>query len=188
MTRLTPSRTVADVTEILVLVNGLPGSGKTTLAHQLGRALDAPMISKDAIKEALAQAVTPPLPSGALGAAAMEAAWVLAASVPGTVVVESWWFASRDLRFVEAGIATAAPARVVEIWCDPGVDVARERYARRDRDALHEDVGRLERDWERWAAEGRPLGVGPVVSVDTSITVDVKNVAVAILAARQNQP
>jgi predicted kinase len=33
----------------LVLVNGLPGSGKTTLAGKLAQVLEAPLISKDAI-------------------------------------------------------------------------------------------------------------------------------------------
>jgi predicted kinase len=40
----------------LILVNGLPGSGKTTLANGLARQLDAPLIAKDAIKEAVADA------------------------------------------------------------------------------------------------------------------------------------
>ena len=34
--------------------NVLPGSGRTTLAQQLVTALDLPLISKDALKEALA--------------------------------------------------------------------------------------------------------------------------------------
>jgi predicted kinase len=38
----------------LVIVAGAPGSGKTTLAHTLGRALALPVITKDDVKEALA--------------------------------------------------------------------------------------------------------------------------------------
>ena len=42
------------VVDRLVLVNGLPGAGKTTLATALAGALPATLVSKDAIKEALA--------------------------------------------------------------------------------------------------------------------------------------
>ncbi|MEV5051364.1 AAA family ATPase [Arthrobacter sp. LAR12-1-1.1] len=37
-----------------MLINGLPGSGKTTLCRQLGQALSWPVIAKDKLKEALA--------------------------------------------------------------------------------------------------------------------------------------
>jgi predicted kinase len=51
----------------LVLVNGVPGAGKTTLATALAGALPATLVSKDAIKEALASAVVG-VSSEALGA------------------------------------------------------------------------------------------------------------------------
>jgi diadenosine tetraphosphate (Ap4A) HIT family hydrolase/predicted kinase len=38
----------------LVIVAGAPGAGKTTLAHELGRVLALPVITKDDVKEALA--------------------------------------------------------------------------------------------------------------------------------------
>ena len=40
-----------------VLVGGVPGSGKTTLARQLAPLLGMPLIAKDAIKEALMTAL-----------------------------------------------------------------------------------------------------------------------------------
>ncbi|GAB2620814.1 AAA family ATPase [Pseudactinotalea suaedae] len=170
--------------DLLILVNGLPGAGKTTLAHQLGASVDAVVISKDAIKEAMADALRLDEQSAAaLGAAAMEAAWVLAAAVARTVLVESWWFAPRDLEFVRAGIAAVSPDRVVEVWCDAGTATARSRYVARRRHAVHQDVERLERDWETWASQGRPLGLSPVVEVDTSGPVDVAGLAAEVSAA-----
>jgi hypothetical protein len=55
----------------LRVVNGLPGSGKTTLARALGTALPATVLSKDLVKESLATAAEKP--AAQLGAAAMEA-------------------------------------------------------------------------------------------------------------------
>jgi predicted kinase len=44
----------------LVIVSGAPGSGKTTLAHRLAADLRLPLISKDELKEALADAIGVP--------------------------------------------------------------------------------------------------------------------------------
>ncbi|WP_366914548.1 AAA family ATPase [Nocardia sp.] len=38
---------------LLVLVNGLPGSGKTTLGSAVARTMDAWFLSKDTVREAL---------------------------------------------------------------------------------------------------------------------------------------
>ena len=45
------------LTNGFVVVSGLPASGKTTLARQLADELNAPLISKDEIKEAMATAI-----------------------------------------------------------------------------------------------------------------------------------
>ncbi|MFI7670592.1 AAA family ATPase [Nocardia sp. NPDC049526] len=71
--------------KLLVLVNGLPGSGKSTLAPPLARELDAQLLSKDTVKEALAEGISRPNAVPSLGAIAMEAVWAMAAAIPRTV-------------------------------------------------------------------------------------------------------
>jgi predicted kinase len=167
----------------LVLVNGLPGSGKTTLATGLARTLHAPLISKDAIKEAVADIVSA-VPGPALGMAAGEMMWTLAAAMSGTVVRESWWFKPRDLRFVVSGLRRCRPASVVEVWCSVSPHVAKSRYAARQRHPIHDDQRQRAEAWPRWEAEAEPLGVGPVVHADTHDAVDLVDVADRIAKAR----
>lgn len=161
--------------DLLVMVNGLPGSGKTTLARRLAAELDAPVVSKDALKEALLYAVPASRPGG-LGAIAMDAAWSLAADLSGTVVVESWWFRPRDLGFVEAGLCRCGEPPLVEVWCDVPAEIARARVVARRRGPMYEDAQRLADCWEDWAARAEPLSIGRVVRVDTSADVEISAV------------
>ncbi|MCP2328698.1 putative kinase [Hamadaea flava] len=154
--------------DLLLMVNGLPGSGKTTLATGLGAALGVPVISKDVVKDGL-RALFPAVPARALGAAAMEAAYQLAAGLPGTIILESWWFRPRDLEFARAGLRGTP---VVELWCEVPVEIARQRYANRDRPPHYQDDQRLADSWPEWAKRAEPLALGPVLRVDTSTDVD----------------
>jgi predicted kinase len=157
----------------VILVNGIPGSGKTTLADQLARALDAPSLSKDRVKEALACAVSHPAVERVLGGVAMETIWRLAANVPGRVVIDSWWFRPRDLDHARNGLASAAAGAIVEIWCDVPLALAQQRYGDRSRHEVHRDRRDMTAEWAAWAAHGAPLALGPVIRVDTATTVDV---------------
>jgi predicted kinase len=159
----------------LVMVNGLPGSGKTTLATALAEALPAPLVSKDALKEAIAGAV-PAASSSTLGAVAMEAAWSLAASMPGTVVIEAWWFKPRDLPFAEAGLRRCEARAVVEVWCEVPADVALRRCDDRQRHPVHDDMRRIAGSWQQWAALAEPLGIGRTLRVNTDGPVDIGDV------------
>jgi predicted kinase len=154
----------------LVLVNGRPGSGKTTLANGLANRLGVPLLAKDAIKEAVTDVVSA-VPGPAVGMAAGDMMWTLAAAMSGTVILESWWFTPRDLPFVEAGLLQCGPTSVIEAWCDVPSHFAKSRCAARHRHRIHDDKAKLADAWPRWEAEAEPLGIGPVVRVDTSTPV-----------------
>jgi predicted kinase len=172
------------VVDRLVLVNGLPGSGKTTLATALAAELLAPLVAKDAIKEAVADAV-PAAPSRALGAAVMRAAWSLTAAIDGTVVFEAWWYRPRDLHLASEGLALCGHPPVVEVWCDVDPEVARRRYASRRRHRIHADADHVAGSPQLWSSstDAAPLGLGPVVRVPTDGAVDVAAVARAVTGA-----
>ncbi|WP_280400084.1 AAA family ATPase [Nocardia carnea] len=166
--------------KLLVLINGLPGSGKSTLGRALAATLNAQFLSKDAVKEALAAYVYDREVGAELGGVAMDTVWALARAVPQSVVIDSWWFKPRDLRYAAAGIETVRADRVVEVWCRVPADTARQRYMTRRRSDLYRDRQRLADHWETWAEQAEPLGLAPTVFVDTTQPVDCAELAARI--------
>ncbi|WP_327145740.1 AAA family ATPase [Nocardia sp. NBC_01327] len=165
---------------ILILVNGLPGSGKTTLGNAVARTMNAWFLSKDAVKEALVGCLENAVEVPELGGIAMDTVWKLAQTSPVDVVIDSWWFKPRDLAFAQAGIEQVGTRRVVEIWCEVPAEIARARYASRQRPAFYSDEQRLEQHWDDWVTHAAPLGLTPTIIVDTTRAVDLTDLAAQI--------
>lgn len=169
--------------EPYVLVGGWPGSGKTTLATALAVELGLAYLGKDDAKEALMDRVGPPatvVGSRDLGRAAVVFLLERARHCRGAVVDSTWFDYTRPL-------VERLPGPVVEVRCRVPVDVARRRYRARmpTRDARHLDD--LRTDEELWGEEVAPLGVGPLVQVDTGGPVDVPAVARRVRAAAEDR-
>lgn len=163
----------------VVLVNGLPGAGKTTLARTLSQRLRLPLFSKDTIKEVHADVLGTEPPPGwpqrrwnaALGAAASRTMWVLLADAPGGAVLESCW--PNDVRdLVVLGLQRARGRQPVEIWCEAPPEIARRRFeTRHPRHPIHGELP-TDAEWERWQATAQPLQIGPTLRIDTTGPVD----------------
>ncbi|MEU4698814.1 AAA family ATPase [Nonomuraea dietziae] len=177
---------------LVVLVNGLPGSGKTTLAGALATDLGLPLFSKDRIKETLADTLGLTPPDGLtarqwsqkLGAAAGETLWALLSDASHGAVLESPWLA--HLRpVVAAGLRRAGAHRVHEVWCEVPVHIARTRYESRagSRHPVHDDLQVDDRQWLEWERHAEPLGLGITYLVDTTHGMDAGELASRIRRA-----
>lgn len=158
-----------------VLVAGWPGAGKSTLAAVLAAELGLPLLAKDELKEALMEGLGRPetvADSQRLGKAAVLVMLRAARTCPGAVLDSTWFDYALPL-------ARALPGRLIEVHCTVPLDLAKARYRAR---AGHRHAGHLDdarSDQELWGEPPRPLGLGPVVEVDTSGPLDI-----GVLAAR----
>ncbi|MGF6821207.1 putative kinase [Microbacterium sp. ZKA21] len=165
----------------LIVLNGMAGSGKTTLARPLARELGVPLVSKDAIKEALGDAVDARLPTRAVGALAADVLWRMVGMLEGTVLVESVWLTGRDENWFRRGWETAGSPAGLEVWCEAPRQLMRERYLTRPRHGVHDDQGRIA-EWDAAAEIASPMTGFPVIRIDTGRIVDVPALAVMIAA------
>jgi predicted kinase len=156
----------------LIVVSGAPGTGKSTVARELGAALRRPVLSLDPVKEALADVLGlgDENWSNRVGDAAAEVVFRLAAEFPDAVA-EGWWRRARRDR------AVAEFAGAVEVFChcDPELAAARS-LARHEggRHPIHRDminpggVGSAAHI-ASLAATVTPLRLGgPLIEVDTA--------------------
>ena len=161
------------MTRTAILVNGVPASGKSTVSRRISTEMAWPLLALDTVKEALfAELGTGDrLHNRRFGRASYGAIWALVGEFPArsTVVVDAW-FGFQPPELLQSHLERAGVTRTLEVWCTAPADVIAQRYAERARER-HE--GHLGLDYvpelRLLAASARPLGIGTVTAVDTSL-------------------
>ena len=151
----------------LLVITGLPASGKSTLAHRLAVRFQAPLLAKDSIKEPLLERLgaLDRAASRRLSAASFAVLFALAREqlASGLSVLLEGNFRSpehdADLEALLRASAPSDPLRCAQLLCVAPEALRRERLAARSHDRLrhpgHRDAELLA------AAAAQPLDASP---------------------------
>jgi predicted NBD/HSP70 family sugar kinase len=161
----------------VILVNGIPASGKSTLARALAQHFSLPYLSLDGIKEpfmAQLDNVDREL-NRRLGYAAYQAIWSMVAQAPQRCiyVIDAWYgFQPREL--LRQYLREAGVTQVLEVWNQISAKLAAERYAARlgQRSAGHPGAEYLP-ELRALAERAIPMAIGPVIRVDQALPLEI---------------
>lgn len=170
---------------MFVLVAGSPGSGKSTLAAPLSEQLELPRIAKDEIKQALMDVLGLPqtvADSQQLGRAAVMAMLAVAAASPGAVLDSTFY------PYTVPSLKRLRPP-LIEVRCRCPRELVEARYHQRSRARHPGHLDEQRTPGELWNdSHQTPLGLGPLIEVDTSSPVDTVEVVARIREAASHVP
>lgn len=166
----------AETAKRVVLVNGIPATGKSSVAKQISDRLGWTVLSLDAVKNPFLQRL-PDVDrefNRLLGRASYEAIFAVIAEAPaGTCFIVDAWFGFQPKHVLKEYLKSAGVAETVEVWCHAPGDVLAQRYNDRSdqRPKGHPGVAYIPELIEL-AKRAEPLGLSPLHEVDTTLPID----------------
>jgi glucokinase len=160
----------------VVMVNGVPASGKSSVARALADAMGWPILALDTIKNPFLATLPPGdrLFNRTLGRASYAAIFDLVADAPpGSTFIIDAWFGFQPVEMLEDGLARAGVTDLAEVWCHAPPQTVGNRYAARLalRPAGHPGAEYVP-ELVALAERAMPTGLAPRLDVDTTRDLD----------------
>lgn len=162
----------------IILVNGVPASGKSSVSHALSSRTGFPVLAIDTIKNPFLQHIedVDRLFNRTLGKASYQAIWSVIKEAPeGSSFIVDAWFGFQPIDLLKDYLAMLEPVEIAEIWCHAPPDVIGERYRSRLQDRLPGHPGEsYVPELISLATRAEPTGLAPIYDVDTTMAFDDK--------------
>lgn len=175
----------------VVLVNGVPASGKSGTARALADALGWPLLALDTVKGPFLDELPPGdrLFNRTLGRASLRAMLDVVGEAPGGGFVLDAWFGFQPVELLAGGLRAAGVEAVAEVWCEAPPEEVGRRYAERvaRRAPGHPGLDYVP-ELVALARRAGPTGLAPVLRVDTTGAFDVAGTAAWLEAALAGAP
>lgn len=156
----------------VVLVNGIPASGKSTLTRALALRFSFPVLTLDSVKEPFMTSFAPVdrQRNRQLGCAAYQAIWkIVGQAPPCCIYIIDAWFGFQPKSVLERGLIAAGVTQTLELWMDISAGEAVKRYQARLSERLpgHPGAEYLP-ELRQLAQQARPMALGPVFRVEAA--------------------
>jgi glucokinase len=156
----------------VLLVNGIPASGKSRLSHTISQRTGWPILALDTVKNPFLEHIesVDRLFNRTLGKASYQAIFSIIRDAPrGSTFIVDAWFGFQPLALLEEHIASASVTDIAEVWCHAPGEVLAKRYAARLAHRLPGHPGaEYIPELVELAKRAAPTQLGPVLDIDTS--------------------
>jgi glucokinase len=157
----------------VLMVNGIPASGKSRLSHAMSERTGWPILSIDTVKNPFLEHIdgVDRLFNRTLGKASYQAIWSVIRDAPeGSAFIVDAWFGFQPIELLREHIAMSGATEIAEIWCHAPGEVLAERYAARLEQRLpgHPGAAYIPELIEL-AKRAAPTGLAPLYDVDTTL-------------------
>lgn len=175
--------------KFVALVNGVPASGKSTVARELSRRTGWPLYGLDTLKEALFAhlGTGDRAQNRRFGQASYQAIFALIGDCPdGFAAVVDAWFGFQPDDVLRANLARAGVGDVAQIWCAAPPETIGARYLARLGERATGHLGaEYAPELVALAARAKPLEGYPTLSLETSAQPDLAGAATWLIAQRE---
>lgn len=164
----------------VILVNGIPASGKSSLAVELSAKTGWLQLSLDGIKNPFLQRIegVDRAFNRQLGQASYQVIWSIVADAPqGMTFIVDAWFGFQPKEVLAHYLTQAGVTQVLEVWCQVTPETAGARYEARLGERLPGHLGaEYIPELKVLASKAQPMELGPVYYSDQESPVDINSI------------